>query len=40
MPKVALGFTGCKINRYEIQALSESLEILGMEITPFSSKAD
>ncbi len=40
MPKVALGFKGCKINRYDIQALSESLEILGIEITQFSSKAD
>jgi len=40
MPKIALGFTGCKINNYEIQALSESLESIGMDIVPFNQKAD
>lgn len=40
MPKVALGFTGCKVNNYEIQALSESLESLGMEIVSFNQQAD
>ena len=40
MPKVALGFTGCKVNNYEIQALSEALEAAGMEIVSFNDKAD
>jgi threonylcarbamoyladenosine tRNA methylthiotransferase MtaB len=40
MPKVALGFTGCKVNNYEVQALSQALEDAGMEIVPFSRKAD
>ncbi len=40
MPKIAVGFTGCKINRYEVQVFSESLENMGMEIVPFNNKAD
>jgi threonylcarbamoyladenosine tRNA methylthiotransferase MtaB len=40
MGRVALGFTGCKVNNYEIQALSEALESRGMEIVPFDDKAD
>jgi len=40
MPKIALGFAGCKVNNYEIQALSESLESIGMDIVPFNQKAD
>jgi threonylcarbamoyladenosine tRNA methylthiotransferase MtaB len=40
MPKVALGFAGCKVNNYEIQALSGSLESQGMDIVPFNQQAD
>ncbi|UCC78449.1 MAG: tRNA (N(6)-L-threonylcarbamoyladenosine(37)-C(2))-methylthiotransferase MtaB [Candidatus Zixiibacteriota bacterium] len=40
MPKVALSFTGCKVNNYEIQALSEALERSGFEIVSFNHKAD
>ncbi len=40
MPKVALAFTGCKVNNYEIQALSEALERLGFEVVSFNHKAD
>lgn len=40
MPKVALAYTGCKLNRYEIQALSESLEAGDFDIVPFKEKAD
>ena len=40
MPEVALAFIGCKLNRYEIQAMSESLERGGFEIVPFGQKAD
>jgi threonylcarbamoyladenosine tRNA methylthiotransferase MtaB len=40
MPKVALGFAGCKVNNYEIQALSESMEALGLDIVSFSQQAD
>lgn len=40
MPKVALAYTGCKLNRYEIQAISESLEAGGFDIVPFREKAD
>jgi threonylcarbamoyladenosine tRNA methylthiotransferase MtaB len=40
MPEVALAFIGCKLNRYEIQAMSESLERGGFEIVPFNQKAD
>ncbi|MEE8418133.1 MAG: tRNA (N(6)-L-threonylcarbamoyladenosine(37)-C(2))-methylthiotransferase MtaB [candidate division Zixibacteria bacterium] len=40
MPKVALAYTGCKLNRYEIQVISESLEGGGFEIVPFKEKAD
>ncbi len=40
MPKIAFGFTGCKLNRYEIQAVSEALETAGFEIVPFDQNAD
>ncbi len=40
MPKIALAFTGCKVNNYEIQALSEALERLGFEVVSFNHKAD
>lgn len=40
MPKVALAYTGCKLNRYEIQAISESLEAGSFDIVPFGEKAD
>jgi len=40
MPKVAFGFTGCKVNNYEVQALSEALESAGMEIVSFNDGAD
>ncbi|UCE64903.1 MAG: tRNA (N(6)-L-threonylcarbamoyladenosine(37)-C(2))-methylthiotransferase MtaB [Candidatus Zixiibacteriota bacterium] len=40
MPKIALGFTGCKVNNYEIQVLSEALESAGMEVVSFNDKAD
>jgi threonylcarbamoyladenosine tRNA methylthiotransferase MtaB len=40
MPEVALAFIGCKLNRYEIQAMSESLENSGFGIVPFDQKAD
>lgn len=40
MPEVALAFIGCKLNRYEIQVMSESLENSGFEIVPFDQKAD
>jgi len=40
LAKVALAFTGCKVNNYEIQALSEALESLGMEIVSFNDEAD
>ncbi len=40
MPKVAVAYTGCKLNRYEIQVISESLEGGGFEIVPFKEKAD
>lgn len=40
MPKVALAYTGCKLNRYEIQVISESLEASGFDIVPFGEKAD
>ncbi len=40
MLRVAVAYTGCKLNRYEIQAISESLEAGGFEIVPFKEKAD
>ncbi|MEE9555326.1 MAG: tRNA (N(6)-L-threonylcarbamoyladenosine(37)-C(2))-methylthiotransferase MtaB [candidate division Zixibacteria bacterium] len=40
MPKAAITFTGCRLNRYEIQTISESLELCGFEIVPFEDKAD
>jgi threonylcarbamoyladenosine tRNA methylthiotransferase MtaB len=40
MPKAAVAFTGCRLNRYEIQAISESLELCGFEMVPFEDKAD
>lgn len=40
MPKAAITFTGCRLNRYEIQMISESLELCGFEIVPFDKKAD
>jgi len=40
MPKAAVAFTGCKLNRYEIQAISESLETNGFDIVPFEQAAD
>lgn len=40
MPEVALAFIGCKLNRYEIQAMSESLERGGFDIVPFGQKVD
>jgi threonylcarbamoyladenosine tRNA methylthiotransferase MtaB len=40
MPKVAVAYTGCKLNRYEIQAISESLEAGGFDIVTFGERAD
>jgi threonylcarbamoyladenosine tRNA methylthiotransferase MtaB len=40
MPKAAVAYVGCKLNRYEIQAISESLESSGFEIVPFRQGAD
>jgi threonylcarbamoyladenosine tRNA methylthiotransferase MtaB len=40
MPEIALAFVGCKLNRYEIQAISESLENSGFGIVPFDHNAD
>lgn len=40
MLKAAVAYIGCKLNRYEIQAISESLESRGFEIVPFKQKAD
>jgi len=40
MPKAALAFAGCKLNRYELQSISESLESSGFELVPFDDKAD
>ena len=40
MLRVAVAYTGCKLNRYEIQAISESLEAGGFDIVPFRERAD
>jgi len=40
MPKAAVAFSGCRLNRYEMQAISESLELCGFELVPFERKAD
>lgn len=40
MPKASLAFAGCRLNRYEIQSISESLELRGFEIVPFGQPAD
>jgi len=40
MPKVAFTSVGCKLNRYEIQVMSESLQDRGFVTVPFSALAD
>ncbi|MDR1017961.1 MAG: tRNA (N(6)-L-threonylcarbamoyladenosine(37)-C(2))-methylthiotransferase MtaB [Lachnospiraceae bacterium] len=40
MRKVALHNLGCKVNQYEIDAMSENLENNGYEIIDFNEKAD
>ena len=40
MLKAAVAFTGCRLNRYEMQAISESLEHCGFEMVSFDDLAD
>jgi len=40
MLKAAVAFAGCRLNRYESQVISESIESCGFEIVPFDNKAD
>ena len=40
MPKVAFTSVGCKLNRYEIQLMSERLATHGFQTVPFSQPAD
>jgi len=40
MPKIAFASVGCKLNRYEIQVMSESLQAHGFETVSFAATAD
>lgn len=40
MPKIAFASVGCKLNRYEIQLISESLRPYGFEAVPLNQVAD
>lgn len=40
MPTIAFASVGCKLNRYEIQVMSEALRPYGFETVPFSKPAD
>jgi threonylcarbamoyladenosine tRNA methylthiotransferase MtaB len=40
MPRIAFASVGCKLNRYEIQVMSESLRPYGFTTVPFSAEAD
>jgi threonylcarbamoyladenosine tRNA methylthiotransferase MtaB len=40
MPTIAFTSVGCKLNRYEIQVMSEALRPYGFETVPFSRPAD
>jgi threonylcarbamoyladenosine tRNA methylthiotransferase MtaB len=40
MPTIAFAWVGCKVNRYEIQVISERLAPSGFDTVPFSQPAD
>jgi threonylcarbamoyladenosine tRNA methylthiotransferase MtaB len=40
LPRIAFTSVGCKLNRYEIQLISESLQSCGFEAVPFNQAAD
>ncbi|MCP4583232.1 MAG: tRNA (N(6)-L-threonylcarbamoyladenosine(37)-C(2))-methylthiotransferase MtaB [candidate division Zixibacteria bacterium] len=40
MLKAAFNAVGCKLNQYEVQAITESLEPYGFQPVPFTEKAD
>lgn len=40
MPSVAVLTLGCKVNRYDSQALMEAFQREGFDVVPFNSKAD
>jgi threonylcarbamoyladenosine tRNA methylthiotransferase MtaB len=40
MPRIAFAWVGCKLNRYEIQSMSERLAPYGFQTVPFGQPAD
>ena len=40
MPTIAFAWVGCKLNRYEIQVMSDALRPYGFEPVPFARQAD